>query len=1428
MKRGINKLLAVFLSFAMVLTGFTFLGGATAVSADDGDKPEIGDVYVLSANEQPAAGGSYQWAFYGIDDSVDWSEVTDADFGMEVKAGDGEWAGAPDVTVKLDRSDDTYDGVVIAEVPDNTEPVVKQWRFTYAGGIVDYSDNPVDAPAITQAAGEASAEKPEYVTLFRADGVDEFQPASGGTFRWLAMDVIMGEDLRDRVTAEDFELHTKKAEDQEWSVASVGTLSVENATEEDYEGGVYVTAALPDNTDDYDKNWSLVYKHGDPSTQTASCDSNKITQMKPEAQAEKPSNVFVSFDEGAEEFQPAAGGSYVWLTMDAETYGPLCGLVDADDFKLQTRKATDSEWTDAAVGTLALEDFDDYYVKVTANGIPDNTDDFDKQWRLVYVHSDPSIQLPTGESNVYTQQKPEAQPAVKPAIESIDIDEATGSGANQPAEGGVYAWYVLGGMDADFSEVTADDFSMEVKTGDGEWTASDAALQFEIGTNDDEGIVTAAVPDNTEDVEKQWRFRYAGESVECPAITQAAKSAWNEACFTYTDDNTTITGLTDAGKEMLKADSYMVLPDSHNGVDITAIGNGITGINKLNGADGQIGTFGFNEGGVTYVPEKVKFPAGLKKIGNMAFFTAYNSSGSDQKGLTELTLPDTLEEIGQQAFAGIPVTEVTIPDNVTTIGVGAFAGAEALGVHITKVNFPAAPKFDTIPQNCFTTQLIENVTIPEGVKTVGRMAFNGCEIKTLSLPEGLVTIDNQAFMNHQLETLTLPKSLKTINQSAFRVAVSPRREQTLKTLNIPADAELATIAKQAFAGSSIVSADIPESVTTLDVAAFDENTSGTGDGRATLNLTSEDQFNGTGAYSKFTATGNGHRCVFNGQTNYVVSFDTGRISTKNDAYTKNGVLTAKDLEAPKTNETYDVFDGWFTEATGGEQVDTNTVFTADTTVYAHWSENTALKDAEEAIAAANAAAAEAQAAADKAAESKAAAEEAAQTPGPAAIEAAQAAEADAQAAAEAAAAAKAAADTAKEKSDAATEFAATHSVSSGGASKTKTAAKNAAAAVTNAEAAVAAADEAYEAAQTATKVAVFDDAKKTADEAAQAAADAAVAAANAEPGTQDAVDKAAAAKAAADEALAKAEAAAAAAEAAYGADSEQAQNAADAVTAAQNAASEAAEAQAAAEQAKADADKAKEEAEQAIAAAEKAKEEAEAAAAAAAKAAEAAANAKPGTQDAVDKAAAAKAAADEALAKAEAAKAAAEKAYGADSEEAKAAAAAVTAAETAAANAETAKKSADKAKADADKKAEEEKAAADKKAAEEAAAAAKEAKAKKVKTVTVNVKKVTAKAVNKAVAKAGGSNKYVTKIVLGKKVKKISKNAFKNYKKVKTIEVRTKKLTKKSVKNSLKGSKVKTIKVKVVKKAAKNKKYVKKYKKIFKKANVGKKVKVKK
>ena len=114
---------------------------------------------------------------------------------------------------------------------------------------------------------------------------------------------------------------------------------------------------------------------------------------------------------------------------------------------------------------------------------------------------------------------------------------------------------------------------------------------------------------------------------------------------------------------------------------------------------------------------------------------------------------------------------------------------------------------------------------------------------------------------------------------------------------------------------------------------------------------------------------------------------------------------------------------------------------------------------------------------------------------------------------------------------------------------------------------------------------------------------------------------------------------------------------------------------------------------------------------------------------------------------------------------------------------------------------------------------------KTVSSVTVNTKTVNAKAVKQAIKKAGSTDRAVVEIVLGKKVRKISKGAFKGTN-VKTLVVKSKKLKKKTVRGSLKGSKIKTVKVKTGSKKT-SRKYVKKYKKIFTRKNAGRKVKVK-
>lgn len=101
---------------------------------------------------------------------------------------------------------------------------------------------------------------------------------------------------------------------------------------------------------------------------------------------------------------------------------------------------------------------------------------------------------------------------------------------------------------------------------------------------------------------------------------------------------------------------------------------------------------------------------------------------------------------------------------------------------------------------------------------------------------------------------------------------------------------------------------------------------------------------------------------------------------------------------------------------------------------------------------------------------------------------------------------------------------------------------------------------------------------------------------------------------------------------------------------------------------------------------------------------------------------------------------------------------------------------------------------------------------------TVKVRDTKGSKVVAIASKAFKGNKKVTKVTVGKNVKKIGSKAFQNTRKLKTLTIKSTKLKKNSVKNSLKGSSITKVK------APKGK--VKAYKKIFTKANAGKKVTV--
>ena len=132
--------------------------------------------------------------------------------------------------------------------------------------------------------------------------------------------------------------------------------------------------------------------------------------------------------------------------------------------------------------------------------------------------------------------------------------------------------------------------------------------------------------------------------------------------------------------------------------------------------------------------------------------------------LTEVTLPNTVDEIDYQAFYYCPnLKKVTIHEGVKTIGQTAFIGCTQL----TSITIPGTIK--NMDQAFSGNTALSHVTLTNGISNISNMAFKGCTgLTEIKVPESVGQIGPGAFNGcTNLKSVLLEKNIKTINTNAF-------------------------------------------------------------------------------------------------------------------------------------------------------------------------------------------------------------------------------------------------------------------------------------------------------------------------------------------------------------------------------------------------------------------------------------------------------------------------------------------------------------------------------------------------------------------------------------------------------------------------------------------------------------------------------------
>ncbi|WP_406602807.1 leucine-rich repeat protein [Metamycoplasma sualvi] len=152
----------------------------------------------------------------------------------------------------------------------------------------------------------------------------------------------------------------------------------------------------------------------------------------------------------------------------------------------------------------------------------------------------------------------------------------------------------------------------------------------------------------------------------------------------------------------------------------------------------------------------------ITSIGNMVFSaqTKYDGASGQYKPiyneyaqyLTSITLPNSIESIGGDAFRETPLTEIILPDSVVTIGGGAFQYC----TNLTSVKLSKNTKY--IGFGAFSGTGITSIEIPNSVLYIESNAFYNTKLSgSLHIPDSVVTIDARAFEGTQLKEVSISK-----------------------------------------------------------------------------------------------------------------------------------------------------------------------------------------------------------------------------------------------------------------------------------------------------------------------------------------------------------------------------------------------------------------------------------------------------------------------------------------------------------------------------------------------------------------------------------------------------------------------------------------------------------------------------------------------
>ena len=248
------------------------------------------------------------------------------------------------------------------------------------------------------------------------------------------------------------------------------------------------------------------------------------------------------------------------------------------------------------------------------------------------------------------------------------------------------------------------------------------------------------------------------------------------------------------------------LPDTVTEIEYNAFeGSGLLSI-RIPDTVTAIGNYAFNNcQGLT----EIQLPAGLTELGTMAF--------GNCAGITEITIPKSVTAARIDAYAHgrgpfgncANLSAVTFENGITRIPANLFSCCTG------KIETVLPDTVTEIGYNAFENSGLFTIKLPEKIKKIQSYAFAGCgNLSSIIIPGTVTSIESSVFSGcSALTTVRIPESVTEMGESVFKNCSS------LYDVNL--SSSCVNIKKSMFEGcSSLEKITFPDKVTTIEASAF--------------------------------------------------------------------------------------------------------------------------------------------------------------------------------------------------------------------------------------------------------------------------------------------------------------------------------------------------------------------------------------------------------------------------------------------------------------------------------------------------------------------------------------------------------------------------------------------------------------------------------